>query len=152
MGSRYNPRLKTTTFKEFLIFFLCEIVKMKLILFVLVAVCCFGADSMPKKRLDWTSDNVWVRFAEVADSLLGIKATQKKIVNKLRLNDIRLIGKYSGIGRGRVEVKVNGAWGTVCDDLPGGATLNKNALIICRSLGYTNGTGHATYVEAALES
>merc|ERR1711862_936133 len=110
MGSRYKRHLKTTTFKEFLIFFLCEIVKMKLILFVLVAVCCFVADSMPKKRLDWASDNVWGRFAEVADSLLSIKAKLRRIENKLeRGPQIRLQSNSSHeLGRGRVEVQING--------------------------------------------
>merc|ERR1711942_469455 len=153
MGSRYNPRLKTTTFKEFLIFFLCEIVKMKLILFVLVAVCCFGADSRPKKRLDWASGNVWTRFAEVADSLLTIKASQLRMEKELEhgLNQVRLVGVNATQGIGRVEVRINGRWGTICDDLPTGGNLNTNAVVICRRLGYRSGTGYATYAEAAVE-
>lgn len=47
--------------------------------------------------------------------------------------DVRLIGSDS---EGRVEVCVNGVWGTVTDDFWGGP----DALVVCRQLGF-NGSG-----------
>ncbi|XP_041467340.1 deleted in malignant brain tumors 1 protein-like [Lytechinus variegatus] len=49
--------------------------------------------------------------------------------------DIRLVGGANAF-EGRVEIKHNGVWGTVCDD----SFYNSDAEVVCRSLGLSGGT------------
>ena len=56
----------------------------------------------------------------------------KKISAQCTYGDVRLVGG-SNQYEGRVEVCINNAYGTVCDDLWG----SPEARVICRQLGYS---------------
>ena len=51
--------------------------------------------------------------------------------NEVKEGDIRLVGG-SYLWEGRVEIFLNGDWGTVCHD----GAYNDDAAIVCRQLGY----------------
>ena len=52
--------------------------------------------------------------------------------------DIRLRDSNIGVGSGRVEVCLDGLWGTVCDD---GWDIN-DATTVCRQLGHIGSSNH----------
>ena len=85
---------------------------------------------------------------EGGKTYLGVKASSKKDSAKsfftykvdnidLAEKDLRLVTSDGYISyRGRLELRVNGEWGTVCEK---GLTPSV-AKVVCRSLGYTEGT------------
>ncbi|KAK2843029.1 hypothetical protein Q7C36_011244 [Tachysurus vachellii] len=57
---------------------------------------------------------------------------------------VRLMGDDQGRkDRGRVEIYIDGKWGTVCDDL----WITQNAAVVCRQLGYDYALKASTHAE-----
>ena len=55
--------------------------------------------------------------------------------------EVRLVNGVTA-NEGRVEICINGVWGTVCDDL----WTNNNAKVVCRQLGYSTDGELALYL------
>ncbi|KAM9326449.1 HHIP-like protein 1 [Gastrophryne carolinensis] len=55
-----------------------------------------------------------------------------KVVKKIKHGTVRLVNEEKLPDRGRVEIHVNGEWGTICND----RFDSRAALVVCRQLGY----------------
>ncbi|KAM5145613.1 HHIP-like protein 1 [Mantella aurantiaca] len=61
-----------------------------------------------------------------------LKKQKVKVVKKIKHGTVRLVNEEKLPDRGRVEIHVNGEWGTVCND----RFDSRAAYVVCRQLGY----------------
>jgi len=136
--------------------------KMKLILLVAVFGCLY-VDAMPRKAAPGGS-RVKRYMEDKLQKLIDLNekslAELKKVDNQIHMINmkntnivatIRLTGGNSTFGR--VEINMNGRWGSLCDDgmtySPGSYDPEANgaAKVICRTLGFSGGLGNSVYYE-----
>lgn len=55
-----------------------------------------------------------------------------KVLKKIKHGTVRLVNEEKLPDRGRVEIHINGEWGTVCND----RFDSRAASVVCRQLGY----------------
>merc|ERR1712121_537764 len=126
--------------------------KKKLVFLFLAGLSVLAAYGLPSKRLN-SGDNPWSVFLRMEETLERMEQNQnrtmialEKAVDEqgrtrkeqektreeltlLRQEDrIRLVGEHN-----RVEVQLNGVWGTLCDDIYGVRDQAAASLVICRS-------------------
>ncbi|XP_041379083.1 scavenger receptor cysteine-rich domain superfamily protein-like [Gigantopelta aegis] len=104
-----------------------------------------GGNVEHEGRVEICLGNVWGTIchdywdntdAQVVCSKLGYLKTVNSTVNCI-YGDVRLVSGSTDY-EGRVEVCINGVWGTVCDDSWG----SSDATVVCKQLGYAY-TGYA---------
>nr|DBA20796.1 TPA: hypothetical protein GDO54_017539 [Pyxicephalus adspersus] len=61
-----------------------------------------------------------------------VKKQKIKVVKKIKHGTVRLVNDEKLPDRGRLEIHINGEWGTVCND----RFDSKSASVVCRQLGY----------------
>jgi len=142
---------------------------MKLIVLVSVFGCLY-VDAMPRKaasggsRVKRTIEDKLQKIIDLNKKSLAVNekilAESEKMDNQIHMinlkntnivNTVQLAGGNSTFGR--VQVIMNGKWGSLCDDGMESATLgvdpeaNGAAEVICRMLGFSGGVGNSVYYE-----
>merc|ERR1712121_156324 len=112
--------------------------------FCLILSLCLMANGVPKKTKTGAklraSDNFETKM-ERLDSM-EVKQKRMKLDSARAPFPVRLINNgVVNVKSGLLEIFVNGAWGTVCNDYGDGSDQHDNnvALVVCRMLGLSGG-------------
>ncbi|KAK3108310.1 hypothetical protein FSP39_005332 [Pinctada imbricata] len=86
-----------------------------------------------KNKLEIELSNLRRHVDHLHRDLVHLEKLFKSILIQSKKHMVRLVG--GGFMSGRLEVKIDGEWGTVCDDYFG----TDDANVVCKQLGYSSG-------------